>query len=253
MPLRFTLTLYLQPELTAACKGLAKTVALPWRGALALGNRVRTEAVSARRIDNNSGGAFLYINNMYASLVCFDPHLVLTRSLAQSDKIYIQQCFQTNIMFLDINNRPVFIQNTALFIFQNNVSETGLCLRLQVERTQLGPSDRASPYLRTPVPAPGWGIQANKLSARAKTKTLKYKKLYAYEALHQRTIKIEVRLLINQSTKCTGLHINLRYCRITSSLLPKHISSACIYKLDNAVIGILCWTFRTLRSTQCDN
>jgi hypothetical protein len=32
---------------------------------------------------------------------------------------------------------------------------------LQVERTQLGPIDRASPYLRTRVPAPRWGIKAN--------------------------------------------------------------------------------------------
>jgi hypothetical protein len=29
------------------------------------------------------------------------------------------------------------------------VSETGFCLRLQVEPTQLGPIDRASPYLQT--------------------------------------------------------------------------------------------------------
>jgi hypothetical protein len=31
----------------------------------------------------------------------------------------------------------------------HNVSETGFCLRLQVAPTQLGPIDRASPYLRT--------------------------------------------------------------------------------------------------------
>jgi hypothetical protein len=38
---------------------------------------------------------------------------------------------------------------TVLFIFQNNVSETGFCLRLQVKPTQFGPIDRASPSLRT--------------------------------------------------------------------------------------------------------
>jgi hypothetical protein len=43
-------------------------------------------------------------------------------------------------MFLDFIHSPV--------------SETGFGLRLQVEPTQLGPIDRASPYLRTPVPAP---------------------------------------------------------------------------------------------------
>jgi hypothetical protein len=45
----------------------------------------------------------------------------------------------TNIMFLDIIQRPVYISK--------NVSETGSCLHLQVKRTQLGPINRASPYL----------------------------------------------------------------------------------------------------------
>jgi hypothetical protein len=42
--------------------------------------------------------------------------------------------------------RPVY--------FSKHVSEIGLCLRLQVKPTQLCPIYRASPYLRTPVPAP---------------------------------------------------------------------------------------------------
>jgi hypothetical protein len=48
-------------------------------------------------------------------------------------------------MFLDIIHRPVFY-------LKYNVSETEFCLRLQVEPTELGPMDRASPYLRTPAP-----------------------------------------------------------------------------------------------------
>jgi hypothetical protein len=37
----------------------------------------------------------------------------------------------------------------VLFLFKtHSVSETGLCLRLQVESIQLAPIDRASPYLR---------------------------------------------------------------------------------------------------------
>jgi hypothetical protein len=37
----------------------------------------------------------------------------------------------------------------VLFLFETfNVSQTEFCLRLQVERTRLGPIDRASPYLR---------------------------------------------------------------------------------------------------------
>jgi hypothetical protein len=43
-------------------------------------------------------------------------------------------------MFPDINHRRVNIEN--------NVPDTRFCLRLQVEPTQLGPIDRASPYLR---------------------------------------------------------------------------------------------------------
>jgi hypothetical protein len=38
----------------------------------------------------------------------------------------------------------------VLFLFKtHNVSDTGSCRRLQVEPTQLGRIDRASPYLRT--------------------------------------------------------------------------------------------------------
>jgi hypothetical protein len=53
-------------------------------------------------------------------------------------------------------------KNAALCIFQNTVSETGFCLRLQVKPTQLGPIDRASPSLRTLVPVQRWGTQARR-------------------------------------------------------------------------------------------
>jgi hypothetical protein len=33
-----------------------------------------------------------------------------------------------------------------------DASETGFCLRLQVEPTQLGPIDNSSPYLQTSAP-----------------------------------------------------------------------------------------------------
>jgi hypothetical protein len=63
----------------------------------------------------------------------------------------ISKMFQTknnniNIMFLNIIHRHVYISK--------HVSETGFCLRLQVEPTQLGPIDRTSPCLRTPAPTP---------------------------------------------------------------------------------------------------
>jgi hypothetical protein len=50
----------------------------------------------------------------------------------------------TNIIFLDIIHRPAYIS-------KHNVSETGFCLRFQVKPTQLGPIDRASPYLWTEI------------------------------------------------------------------------------------------------------
>jgi hypothetical protein len=46
------------------------------------------------------------------------------------------------------------------FYLKSNVSETGFCLHLQVKPTQLDTIDRASPYLRTTVPAPRWAIKA---------------------------------------------------------------------------------------------
>jgi hypothetical protein len=60
--------------------------------------------------------------------------------------------------------------------FSKHVSESGFNLRLQVKPTQLGPIDRASPYLRTPMPAQRLvytNQTQHKPSARAK-KTLNY-------------------------------------------------------------------------------
>jgi hypothetical protein len=55
-----------------------------------------------------------------------------------------------NITFLNIH-RLVFVFKCPVSLSKYNVSETGFCLRLQVKPTQLGPIDRASPYLRIPV------------------------------------------------------------------------------------------------------
>jgi hypothetical protein len=48
----------------------------------------------------------------------------------------------TNLMFLDIIHRPVYIS-------KHNVSETVFCLCIHVKPTQLGTIDRANPYLPT--------------------------------------------------------------------------------------------------------
>jgi hypothetical protein len=52
-------------------------------------------------------------------------------------------------MFLDIIHRLAFIEHIVLFLFKTRqFSETGFCLRLQVEPIQLGSIEIASPYLR---------------------------------------------------------------------------------------------------------
>jgi hypothetical protein len=62
-------------------------------------------------------------------------------------------------MFLDISS-CFYLKHSPVYISKHNVSETRFCLRFQVKPTQLCPNDGASPYLRTPVPAPRQGIQA---------------------------------------------------------------------------------------------
>jgi hypothetical protein len=62
----------------------------------------------------------------------------------------------------------------------------------------LGPIDRASPSLRTLVPASRWGIPSQAQQSRAEHKPSERAKktfifkLCAYEALHQRTLTIEI-------------------------------------------------------------
>jgi hypothetical protein len=45
------------------------------------------------------------------------------------------------------------LKHHPVYFSKHDVSQTGFCLRLQVKPTQLGPIDRASPSLRTPMPA----------------------------------------------------------------------------------------------------
>jgi hypothetical protein len=66
----------------------------------------------------------------------------------------------TQLTYLLLHILCCWTYSSPCFYLKHNVSETRFCLRLQVEPTQLGPIDRASPYLRTPVPAPKWDIQA---------------------------------------------------------------------------------------------
>jgi hypothetical protein len=57
---------------------------------------------------------------------------------------------------------------SSCFYLKHSVSETGFCLRLNVKTTQLGPSDRASPYL----PRSGDKIQSPKSYVLNKNRTI---------------------------------------------------------------------------------
>jgi hypothetical protein len=50
-------------------------------------------------------------------------------------------------MFSDITHRLVYLKKVLFLFSKHNVSETGFCSRPQVRPTQLGPTDKASPYL----------------------------------------------------------------------------------------------------------
>jgi hypothetical protein len=92
-------------------------------------------------------------------------------SLSKNTVLFVQiLCFWTLSIVLSLS------KHSPVYISKHNVSETGFCLRHHVKPTQLGPIDRASPYLRTSVPAPRWRYTSqaqHKPSARVK-KTLNY-------------------------------------------------------------------------------
>jgi hypothetical protein len=71
--------------------------------------------------------------------------------LTTQTMIYLQRCFRQTIL----ENTTIVVYGhypPFCFYLKHNVSETGFCLHLHVEPTQLGPVDRASPYLQTPAP-----------------------------------------------------------------------------------------------------
>jgi hypothetical protein len=62
-------------------------------------------------------------------------------------KYYVLRHYPSSCLYL--KHRPVYFS-------KHNKLETGFCLRFQARLTQLGPIDRASPYLWTLVPVPRW-------------------------------------------------------------------------------------------------
>jgi hypothetical protein len=73
-------------------------------------------------------------------LVEIKLEVIIENRLIQQLGIFHRVGVVTNVMFLDIIHRPVFI-------LKHNVSEIGFCLRLQVKPSQLGSIDRASPEI----------------------------------------------------------------------------------------------------------
>jgi hypothetical protein len=72
--------------------------------------------------------------------------LGVTTDCEYADRIYSDDgvLIRTTITILDIIHRPVFY-------LKHNVSETGFCLRLHVETTQIGAVGRANLSRRTAV------------------------------------------------------------------------------------------------------
>jgi hypothetical protein len=71
---------------------------------------------------------------LFSSFFSGDPRMMMTRKCRVS---------------IPYRSQSLYIFIIVPFLFKpHNVSETGFCLRLQVEPSQLGPIDRASPYMR---------------------------------------------------------------------------------------------------------
>jgi hypothetical protein len=86
----------------------------------------------------------------------------------------------------------------VLFLFETyNVLKTEFYLRFQVEPTQLGATNRASPYLHTPAPIQDNINQAeHKPSARVKTNIKNIKRGLAPMSMHYFTaIVVTIRVL----------------------------------------------------------
>jgi hypothetical protein len=98
-------------------------------------------------VDGQIVNAMRTFPNLLFGGISFLQHIVFIRS-----KSLWRWYISTNILLLFIIHRPVIIQkHRPVYFSKHNVSETGFCLRLQVNPTQMSPIDRASPYVR-----PNW-------------------------------------------------------------------------------------------------
>jgi hypothetical protein len=94
--------------------------------------------------------ARLIRRDLITLLLCGDEYKLIYENFSNTPlispfmiKYYVSGHYPSSCLYL--KHRPVYIS-------KHSVSEIGFSLRLQVKSTQLGPVDRASPYLRTPAP-----------------------------------------------------------------------------------------------------
>jgi hypothetical protein len=129
------------------CSSVVECVrrAAPEDGPLGSKHVVPRMLINSCCIDSRIGIYWLYSRNRMQTLKINWIRKLLSSNLGWDTQLFL---LKKIIEFLDINNLPVFY-------FKDNITETGFCLRLQVEPTQLGPINRASTYLRTPAPTQG--------------------------------------------------------------------------------------------------
>jgi hypothetical protein len=105
-------------------------------------------------------GIYMYTLSSQSELIVMEAQGARGKLIYVSESEVIKQKKKVQILCFGHYPCPVFIyKHHPVYFSKQNVSDNGFCLRLQVKPTQLGPIDKTSPYLRTPVPAPRWGIK----------------------------------------------------------------------------------------------
>jgi hypothetical protein len=72
-----------------------------------------------------------------------------------------QYCIFWRILYYVVGHYPsscLYLKKPSCLFSKHNISETGFYLRLQVKPTQLGPIDRANPYLRRETESSLWNV-----------------------------------------------------------------------------------------------
>jgi hypothetical protein len=110
----------------AAWFNLFTRILLPWRGCL-----------------HKEPQAYPVEEALYRSRAHTSPVLRLLHSSIKKCFLSVQASYEI------IKLLCLWTLSIVLLFKTHNVSETGFCLRLQMTPTQLGPIDRASPYLRS--------------------------------------------------------------------------------------------------------